>query len=127
RELVRQALVEASPTRRQLEQPRGRPADRLNRRDQRLRPHDHALPATVRVIVRRSVTVGRKIADVDCPQAGQPTRERAAGDAIAKRAWKHVREDRQNVDLEAHPPSRSSSASSIPKWCATSWMTVLRI
>ena len=57
-----------------------------------------------------------ELPDIDSIDPCQTRGERTAGDAVAQRAGEHVRKDGQNVDVEAHPPNRSSSASSMPKW-----------
>ena len=118
--LVSQRLVEAPASGRQQDQPRSGPPHRLDGLDQRPRAHDHPWPPTVRVVVHAAVAVSRELTHVHDVHPRQSGCQGAAGNAVAQRPGEHVWKDRQDVGVQAHPPNRSNSASSIPKWWATS-------
>src|SRR5581483_10591286 len=71
-------------------------ADRVDGAGEHVGLHHHAGPAASRGVVHGAVPVGRMRADIARLQRPQAARQRLAGEALPKRAGKHLRKDGQH-------------------------------
>ena len=82
-EAVRDLLGEAMAARAEQDPGRAGPGDRLERRDQRLDLHDHAVAAAIGGVVDGAVPVGGEVAQLVQPDVESPPRDRLAEQARA--------------------------------------------
>ncbi len=68
-------------------------AQRLNRREQRLRPHDHARSPAVRIVVHRPMAPDPLLAQVMHAELDEAGFDRAADDRGPQRSGDQLRED----------------------------------
>ena len=77
---------------------RGHRPHAFNRSSERLRLHNHARPAAVRVVIDHLVPVRSPVADVMHMRLSHPGRKRTPKDRCRQRAIEHIREQREHID-----------------------------
>src|SRR5258708_14971961 len=99
REATRRGLIEQLALRGEEPDVPGGPLQLPDRGHGRLRLEDKAGAAAVRDVVDRAMAVRRPVAQVVEPELELPCRSGARDDALGERAFEHLREEREDVDL----------------------------